>query len=97
MKGMAASAALTIGCCAASFACATPALGAAPKPADPNEKICEKVEVIGSRVAMKRVCLTRAQWADKRKAEREFTSDLQRSMGGNRCTEADPRKGAPSC
>ena len=66
---------------------------------DPNQKVCERVETTGSRVAVKRVCLTRVQWAEKRKAEQAFTSEIQRGMGGNRCTSGlgGARRGAPSC
>lgn len=37
---------------------------------DPNEVICEKQEVLGSRVATKRVCMTRAEWAERKRLER---------------------------
>lgn len=49
------------------------------KPAknDPNRVICEKVEQIGSRLATKRICMTAAQWAEKRRMDRE---DLESSQ-----------------
>ena len=35
-----------------------------PRPAeDPNERVCEKQTVVGSRLAVRRVCATRAEWA----------------------------------
>ena len=34
---------------------------------DPNEKICETIKPLGSRLATKRVCATRAEWAEQRK------------------------------
>ncbi len=37
---------------------------------NPNEVVCEKIEVIGSRLIAKRVCATRAQWAERRLQER---------------------------
>jgi hypothetical protein len=41
------------------------------KPAkDPNEIICEKQEVIGSRLATEKVCKTRAEWAEERRTTR---------------------------
>ncbi len=44
---------------------------------DPNEVVCEKIEVIGSRLIAKRVCATRAQWAERRLQER---LDLDRAQ-----------------
>lgn len=37
---------------------------------DPNEVVCEKQEVIGSRLASKKVCMTRSEWAERRRLER---------------------------
>lgn len=67
--------------------------------ADPNEKVCETVTTIGSRIAAKKVCATRAEWAQKRKADRDFAEEIQHGMGFNRCTESvgGARKGTPSC
>lgn len=45
---------------------------------DPNEKVCEKITVVGSRLATKRVCATRAEWADKRRQDREEVEKAQR-------------------
>ena len=45
---------------------------------DPNEKICETIKPVGSRLATKRVCATRAEWADKRRQDREETEKAQR-------------------
>ena len=57
---------------------------AAPTPApaqgrsvDPDEVVCEKVEVTGSRLAVKRVCMTRAEWADRRQQDRMATEKSQ--------------------
>jgi invasion protein IalB len=38
---------------------------------DPNEVVCEKTEVLGSRLATKKVCMTRAQWAEQRQQDRD--------------------------
>jgi len=46
--------------------------------ADPDEKVCENITVIGSRLAVKRVCATRAEWKEKRKLDREVVDDAQR-------------------
>jgi hypothetical protein len=45
---------------------------------DPNKKICESITPVGSRLATKRVCATRAEWADKRRQDREETEKAQR-------------------
>ena len=37
---------------------------------DPAEIVCEKITVIGSRLAVKRVCATRAEWAERRRLDR---------------------------
>jgi invasion protein IalB len=40
------------------------------KAADPNEVVCEKQEETGSRLSSHRVCMTRSQWAEQRRADR---------------------------
>jgi hypothetical protein len=44
---------------------------------DPNQVICEKQEVLGSRLAVRRVCMTRAQWAEQRRTERDLVQNSQ--------------------
>lgn len=67
------------------LAAATPEAKAPPVPAtntnvgDPNEKICETIKPIGSRLATKRFCGTRAEWADRKLQERQALEDAQRS------------------
>ena len=46
--------------------------------ADQNERVCENLTVIGSRLAVKRVCATRAEWKEKRRMDREVIDDAQR-------------------
>ena len=53
------------------------------KPAnDPNEVICEKQEVTGSRLGGKRVCMTRAQWADRKLQDQQELTRVQVQRGG---------------
>ena len=64
----------------------SPALADNPAPplqkaADPNEIICEKQEVTGSRLATRRVCRTRAEWADLRLQDRQETERVQVQRG----------------
>ena len=59
----------------AASASATPA----SKVLDPNERICKDV-FSGSRVAPKRVCATRAQWADRERQDKDETQLMQRPV-----------------
>jgi len=47
------------------------------KPRDPNEMICKKEEVLGSRLQSRKVCLTRAQWAEQRVIDRQNVEKSQ--------------------
>ena len=53
---------------------------------DPNEKICENVTQIGSRIAKKRVCATRAEWAQRRLQDRQDAEYIQRGITTATCT-----------
>jgi invasion protein IalB len=44
---------------------------------DPNQVICEKQEELGSRIATKRVCMTRSQWAEQRRLDRQDVDKAQ--------------------
>jgi hypothetical protein len=46
---------------------------------DPDEKVCENITMVGSRLAVKRVCATRAQWAEKRRRDRDMIDKAQMS------------------
>jgi hypothetical protein len=66
-----------------------PAMADTPRPAsqkaqDPNEVVCEKQEVLGSRLQTRRVCMTRAQRADLRLQDRQEVErvQVQRGMKG---------------
>ena len=64
----------------------SPALADPPAPAprkapDPNQVICEKQEVVGSRLATRRVCKTRAEWADARLQDRQDLEKVQVQRG----------------
>jgi hypothetical protein len=45
---------------------------------DPNEKVCETIKPLGSRLTTKLVCATRAEWAEARKQDREEIEKAQR-------------------
>jgi invasion protein IalB len=53
----------------------------AAKTLDPNEVVCEKQEVIGSRLASKRICMTRSQWADQKGQDRQEVEKVQTQRG----------------
>lgn len=44
---------------------------------DPTEVVCEKVEQIGTRLVSNRVCMTRAQWAEEKRLNREEINRVQ--------------------
>ena len=64
---------------------------------DPNERICESIPELGSRLAKRRVCATRAEWEEKRRLDRQATEQIQRQIGGPCSTVANKNVGAPSC
>ena len=46
---------------------------------DPNAKICETVSQVGSRLSKKKICATRAEWAEMKRADREVIDQVQRA------------------
>ena len=46
---------------------------------DPNEIVCEKQSIVGSRLATRQVCGTRAEWAEKRRLDKEAVEQGQRA------------------
>ena len=60
------------------------AAGSAAAQSDPMQRvICEKQNIVGSRLAVKKVCKTRAQWDDERLQTRQEI-DKQQTMRGRR-------------
>jgi hypothetical protein len=51
------------------------------KKGDLNEMVCERQQVPGSRLASKRVCKTRAEWADLRSQDRMDVERAQTQRG----------------
>lgn len=49
---------------------------------DPNRMVCEKQEVVGSRLGTKRVCMTAAEWAAKRRDEQQMIDRSQVQQRG---------------
>lgn len=53
---------------------------------DPNRVICEKQEELGSRLGAKRVCMTAAEWQQKRLNDRQMidrSQAMQKGPDGN--------------
>lgn len=49
----------------------------ARKKRDPNALVCERQEVLGSRLKKRKVCMTRAQWAEQRRSDRDLVHQSQ--------------------
>ena len=60
---------------------ATQSQPGAVRGANPTEIVCEKVEEIGTRLANNRICLSRAEWAQRRKDDRETVERAQQQRG----------------
>ena len=50
---------------------------ATPDSHDPNEMICQRIQALGSRLTAGRMCMTRAQWEQRRQADR---TDAERAQ-----------------
>jgi hypothetical protein len=61
---------------------------------DPNERICESITPIGSRLATKKFCGTRAEWADRRRQDREA---LEAAQKGPCVVSTTGASGRPAC
>ena len=46
---------------------------------EPNEKICETIKPVGSRLTTKRFCGTRAEWEDRKQQDRQALEKAQLS------------------
>lgn len=62
---------------------------------DRDERICETIAAIGSRLAKKRVCATRAEWAEKKRLDREAVDQAQKLIGGPCQVTPASRNGGP--
>ena len=48
---------------------------------DPNEWLCEKQTILGTRLATRQVCGTRAEWEEKRRLDRDAIDKAQTQIG----------------
>lgn len=58
---------------------------AVPTKSKDDEIVCEKQEVLGTRLAVKRVCKTRAEWAEERRQTRDTLNQAQ--MNNRSCVD----------
>ncbi|PSJ37341.1 hypothetical protein [Allosphingosinicella deserti] len=76
----------TVSGLASATSIAEPGQPAAKAKKDMNEVVCEKQEVLGSRLAVRRVCQTRAQWAEQRRTERDLVQASQLNGRQKQCS-----------
>lgn len=53
----------------------------AAKSKDPNRMICERADTTGTRLGARKICLTAAQWQEKRREHREELERAQKNVG----------------
>lgn len=75
----------------------TPPAQAPSNAYDPNERICESIPVIGSRLAKKKVCATRAQWEEQKRLDRQAIDQAQKQISGPCTTVANRNTGGIAC
>ena len=66
------------------------------KPKDPNEKICEDITMVGSRLAVKRICATRSEWAERRREDRMVIDNAQ-IHAADPCNTVNTHSGGAAC
>jgi hypothetical protein len=88
--------AITVVCVPAAAAAQTaPAPAPAQPPqADPNERICETITMIGSRLNKKRFCASRAEWEQMRLRDRQ---EVERAQLSPCVIQNNTSSGRPSC
>lgn len=62
-------------------ATANPPAPAPAQPQDPGQIVCEKQEVLGSRLGSRRICMTRAEWAERYLQDRRDVEKVQDQSG----------------
>lgn len=73
--------ALATGAAAAQGQSAQPATPAVDSKGDASEVICERQSVVGSRLAHRKVCMTRSQWQNTRREDRQTIEKIQTERG----------------
>lgn len=52
-----------------------------PAAPNPNEIVCQKQKVVGSRLASNRICKTRAEWSDAQLQDKQELNRVQTQRG----------------
>lgn len=73
---------LGIGLLAASSAFAHKSKDEGGAGTDPNKVICKTEDVLGSRLASQKQCMTEAQWIQLRREQRNTVEKMQNANGG---------------
>jgi hypothetical protein len=47
---------------------------------DPGEILCQRIVLVGSRLASKTYCMTRMQWQEQKSGDRDYTEKLQGTL-----------------
>ena len=68
---------------------------AAAKPAEKNV-VCVAEQDLSSRISKRRVCLTKEQWKEKHREQREFAEDIQSGAWGAQSDPASEANRGPS-
>jgi hypothetical protein len=72
--------------------------GAKAQAHDPNAKVCETVSQVGSRLSKKKICATRAEWAEMKRNDREVVDQAQRAAQiGCSISPASTNGPVPAC
>ena len=58
-----------------------------PKTGNPDRVVCERQETTGTRLGAHKVCLTVAEWAEKKREHRETLESIQRFGSSVGCQE----------
>jgi hypothetical protein len=66
-----------------------------PRALDPNERVCENLTMVGSRLAKKRVCATRAEWEERRREDRQAVDQIQKQIVGPCQVTPGSKNGGP--
>jgi hypothetical protein len=73
-----------------------PVLAQSPaQPLDQNERVCESLTMVGSRLAKKRVCATRAEWEDRKRQDRQAVDQMQKQIVGPCQVTPGSKNGGP--
>lgn len=62
----------------------------APSPAVKEQKVCRTERATGSLTRKRRICMTKAEWAELEAATHKGVGEMQRGAAGGQCVPSDP-------